>query len=89
MDDVTTHDILAYLKEHMPTKSEVLLKDELEERFRTIEARFEKIEAQLAGTNNRIDALADAVAPVQKLIPLITDDFYKRFVALEAKVNGR
>lgn len=59
----------------------------LEARFDALDERLEKIESRLEGAHNRIDVIADMVRPIEQLVPLITKDFYKRFVDVEEKVK--
>ena len=74
-------ELFAYLKDNMLTKTE------FKEAMDDIAERFEALESKVTGAHNRIDEVYETVQPVKQLIPLITKDFYKRFVDLEEKVK--
>ncbi len=74
-------ELFTYLKENMLTKTE--FKDSMDD----IAKRFEALESKVTGAHNRIDKVYETVQPVEQLIPLITKDFYKRFVEVEEKVK--
>ena len=76
-------ELFAYLKDNMVTKTE------FKESMDDIAERFEALESKVTGAHNRIDEVYETVQPVKQLIPLITKDFYKRFLEVEEIVKNR